>query len=308
MKHLTFIVIAAACILSKVAAEVTVVPAPLSDVERQRADKVAFYKNLEINVLPEHIRKDTTFSDEMYVAVSKVLIDTSVTVSISSNTRFYFEPNSALIVKGKLLTESSRKWPIVFSAVPSDKSFGSAVTDSLWNGILLEKNAEMLLDNAEISDASTGVHIKDSTRSFNLQCVNMSHNTLIPIMYQNRVVSVNDIACISNADIFPDTLSKVNKNSGVTLFGSKPLSRHAEKAFKIGSCLLAAGGTGVAIFGLYAYNKYGSLYTSSVDPKETTPEKVDTYRNRAKSGGAVGIAGAIAGIIGATGLTVSFVF
>lgn len=308
MKHLTFLLFAAVCIISKVVADVTVVPAPLSELERKQGEKVAFYKSLEIEVLPGHIRKDTAFDAAKYVGVSKVVIDTSVTVSISSNSRFYFEPNCAIIVKGKLLVSSSNKWPIIFSAVPSNYRFDSTITDSLWNGIILEKHAELLLDNAAITDAQTGLRINDSARSFNLQCVNMSHNTPIPVMHQNRVVSVNNGACISNADIFPDTLSKSDKRPGITLFGNKPLSRTADKAIKIGSCLLAAGGTGVALFGLYAYNKYGSLYTSSVDPRETTPDQVDTYRDKAKSGGVFGIAGAIAGLIGATGLTVSFAF
>jgi hypothetical protein len=278
--------------------------------------KTDYYMSTDCNVLPGEIG-DSTIGPGRFVAISDVIIRKNATLTISPGTTFFFEPQRRLIVEGTVLAASTSNRKIVLTHAPIYMRYIKiAIADSLWSGIALEPGSSLLLNRVLLNNAVTGVTTTNTVKQVDIACVDMSKNVQVPLFSNGQRVPVENINCVSTADLLrptsektPGTAVSADSSSRVVIPVGPPGPFPKKTAFTIGSGIVTAGGIGAATFGFWQYRKYGDLYEESTDRSKFSPQKIDRYKDKAHQGELIGILGSVAGVLGAAGLvTLNFVF
>jgi hypothetical protein len=113
---------------------------------------VANYQESEICTLPRQISSNTTLdiSCSPYYAISSVVVDSLVTLTIDEGVQILFPESASLKVKGKLLINGSEDLPVLFTSKDEDE---------IWGGIIFNYTSDISkLNYLEVSNASNGIH------------------------------------------------------------------------------------------------------------------------------------------------------
>lgn len=113
---------------------------------------VANYESSEVCTLPKVISANTTLelACSPYYAVSEVVVDSAVTLTIEEGVQIYFPKNKNLEIRGSLMINGSEDLPVHITALEGDDP---------WGGIIFKNASDSSsLNHLEISKASNGNH------------------------------------------------------------------------------------------------------------------------------------------------------
>ena len=271
--------------------------------------KQHYYDSIDISILPDTLG-DTNIGPGRFVAIGNVTVRANATTTLAGRTELLFEPGRCLIVEGTLLAHNTSAGKIMLSHTPlSERANKIPIADSLWGGIFLHAGSSIFLNRTYLANANTGITIGTGVKQIDLACVDMSRGIPVPVVVNDDTVAVSNISCVSTVDLPRKPVARplfrtVAAEDNAAVDQAPP----TRAVLRIGSCVLTAGGFGATAFGVYRYHKYGRLYEESTDPSHHSTAEVDRYKDKATSGGWVGLAGGIASIIGSALFTYTIVF
>ena len=245
-----------------------------------------------------------------YLVVSDIEVPFGKTVTIEPGTVFLFQNFTGFKIQGQLIAEGTQDKPIVFTSEFDGKYLGdpSQIPNPFdWNGIYIHKDGfGTRMRYCEILYTVFG--IKSDTRLILLDPGMFKGNGKLNLSIADSIVTVNEGSPLSYNLSARDAVIE-----GISIkLVEDPLGRK-RTLFRAGGLLSFGAGAGVAVYGFIRYiessEKLEELSTDA--PENTHTNKNEDWNDARQSrNGAIAMtgAGALVGVIGALGFTLSFTF
>lgn len=157
---------------------------------------VANYQESDLCTLPSRISANTVLdiSCSPYYAVSNVVVDSSVTLTIEEGVQVFFPEDKNLEIRGNLMIEGSEDSPVLITAVDENRP---------WGGIIFKYASDhSILNHLEISKASNGNHpiYENAAVSAYYSSIELNHMTIEDVE-SNPILSYYSDVILRNSSL-----------------------------------------------------------------------------------------------------------
>jgi hypothetical protein len=273
------------------------------DISQVKSDH---YKKMGFEILPTFFA-DSTIGPGNFVGIEDVTVRKGTRLRVWPGTCLMFESNKRLIIEGRLEISLPASEPAIFTNVPLEKRYFRLQTaDSLWGGIIAEKNSIIDLSNCQISNAIRGIGGVEKPDSLMIDCVNMQNNVTITLsLPQINLIDSSDGSCVSAKYPMSNTSGLNQKTDSLK---TRNTSREKRIVLKVSLLSLTVAGIGVSGYGAYLYQKNLKSFNNSTDPSKYNKVTVDKYEAGAKKGRSIAVISGIATALAGAGFALTFKF
>lgn len=268
-------------------------------------------------------QQDGDYSHGIYLVPHDLTVEAGKVMTILPGSTILFKKDTKIIVKGKLILQGTHDKRIVLRKLDNDLYLNPFTPDieTPWDGIYLQEGGELEVSYTHICDSKYGFSVTRNATIFVLDSVLFSNNK-----YQNITVGSEAVLVDNNKLIFynlkkaePEPEKKividtiklstyVPAQQSVQVINKKQQLSKREIKVRVSMGVIAISGAIIAGAGYYVNDTYYKKYDKMRRPGVDDPDEVGKYELYAKTGLAGLITGSALAVIGASGLTLTFLF
>lgn len=238
------------------------------------SDKIAFYKQKNMNVLTN---TTGTIGPGKFVIVENYSIDDGQTLIINAGTQIFCENNVSIKVFGKIITKGTPADKVFFSSLPIDQHYlPPSENESIWDGIYIKDNAHIEFSSTSIFNCRNSITATDKTSSIKFYCVSFTNTGNYQLLLGDIYKVFSDRTCVN----FSSQKKTTTKNTSTVATAKMPpevKSKNILKPLLVSLCAVAT--VGCFATGMVIHSKATDLNKLASETKSLEAQKYLDDRN-----------------------------
>jgi hypothetical protein len=278
--------------------------APLSSFAQMNPadEETAFYRGN--HYIPIKGEQDSDYPKGVYLVTDDVVIKKGKTMTFMPGTMVLLKKDTRITVEGRLICQGNPMGTIMFGRLANEKYFMplDAGVDARWDGIFVAESGSVEISFSSITGSKYGLENNQASGAIILDTVVFKDNK-----FQNLKVAGNLICVPEDKSIFYSSITSAPRSGMKNTVGPIPSEDKKQANWKIplriGCGALALAGSALFVTELVVSGNFQKKSDAARDSADATG-----YYNKASDASKVGNLGAILGLLGVIGFTVTFFF